>query len=160
MSSKSLKNHLKSTKHDTHRIRKDNQETQQRAELQHLNDAYQGASLLNSSVSSVPLASRPGMFSEDGDVFMDCSANNGNSWPDGPLIPISVPEHLTFDPEDERACLHRQYISMLEQAFSVDDVDEEESSETTAYLADEFRALGMWVILEISQYTIQQTLYS
>ncbi|KAK0243536.1 hypothetical protein EDD85DRAFT_919320 [Armillaria nabsnona] len=73
MSSKSLKNHLKSTKHDSHRIRKDNQETQRHAELQRLNNAYQGASLLNASTSSVPLTLRPGMFSEDD---LDSPPNN------------------------------------------------------------------------------------
>lgn len=150
MSSKSLKNHLKSTKYDSHQIRKDNQKAQKNAEIQCLNNAYQGASMPNLSTSSIPLNMWPGMFAEDVDMLMDGSSHIGpRPLSDGPLIPISVPEYLTFNPEDEREHLHHQYTSMLEQAFSADDIAEEESDEATTYLADEFRTLGMWIILTI-----------
>ncbi|KAK0467036.1 uncharacterized protein EV420DRAFT_1636071 [Desarmillaria tabescens] len=144
MAPKSLKNHLKSTKHDSNRIRNDTQVQQQAIQNQKLANTYQdGTVTFETPATDVHLNSRTRMFTEDEDTRMaDDLADD--SWMQQPLIPISIPEHLSFDPEEERNCLHQQYIMMLEEAIlGSEDNNFDESDETTAFLADEFRAVDL-----------------
>ncbi|KAK0430590.1 hypothetical protein EV421DRAFT_1912711 [Armillaria borealis] len=144
---KSLKNHLQSTKHDSNRIRKVHQEQQCAAEAQKIASTYHhGTTSLEAPNSDAQLPSGIGMFTENPDVIManDESEIPDDLWMQCPLIPISLLDHLAFDEEDERAHLHRQYLLMLEEALSGSNESEaEETDETMAYLADEFRALDL-----------------
>ncbi|SJL18296.1 uncharacterized protein ARMOST_21882 [Armillaria ostoyae] len=98
-----------------------------------------------STPNLLPSSSIPGMFADTEEAMVMDSDCLDDSWMRRPLIPITIPEHLTFNPEEEHARLHRQYLLMLEQAFSGTDSNTgiEESDETDAFLADEFRALDL-----------------
>ncbi|PBK86016.1 hypothetical protein ARMGADRAFT_1087041 [Armillaria gallica] len=137
MASKSLKNHLKSTKHDSNRIRKDSQVQQHTIQSQKLATTYRdGTATFETSTTDVHPNSRTGMFTEGEDaVMVDELADDSRM--QRPLIPILISENLTFSPEEEHNCLHYQYITMLEEAILGSNEDDTgETDETTAFLAD------------------------